>query len=397
MPNDITVVWNHSIDNISTHEWTQIHGTDIIKSKSFFKANEEAGFDDVKFLYLQVYKRRRAIAIIPCFKYNIDLLNITSSIHIKKWMLYIRKVFPSYFKFPTFVIGSYAATCEHFIECCPSLTTQETEIVADLIEKEIKKKSLEENAKIVIIKDVRQHSLNYVKSIMCDFRFFVSFPTTAIPILDVPYPNALRKKNRQRYKKIKNKFDDRFYWTIVHDFGGVQAAEFYLLYSAVLTKAKNKFEFLNKNFFELLNRLLDDKVFLLVAKEKNTHETRVMELVLENEEKIIPLYLGIKYKTDDTRILYLNTIFRTVKEAEIRKKDYVDLGQTSYYPKVLSGALVENIYYGFWAKGFFMKFLINHFFSKIFTTSQIPNHVYLAEYAKEAHAMLEKYHLIIEN
>ena len=74
MPNDITVVWNHSIDNISTHEWTQIHGTDIIKSKSFFKANEEAGFDDVKFLYLQVYKRRRAIAIIPCFKYNIDLL-----------------------------------------------------------------------------------------------------------------------------------------------------------------------------------------------------------------------------------------------------------------------------------------------------------------------------------
>ena len=34
-----------------------------------------------------------------------------------------------------------------------------------------------------------------------------------------------------------------------------------------------------------------------------------------------------------------------VEEAEIRHKDYVDLGQTSYYPKVLSGAFVEDIYY----------------------------------------------------
>lgn len=43
-----------------------------------------------------------------------------------------------------------------------------------------------------------------------------------------------------------------------------------------------------------------------------------------------------------------------VEEAEIRHKDYVDLGQTSYYPKVLSGAFVEDIYYGFWSNHYLL-------------------------------------------
>ena len=73
---------------------------------------------------------------------------------------------------------------------------------------------------------------------------------------------------------------------------------FYNLYKAVLNKAKNKFEFLNAKFFELLKELMGEHVFLLTAKDKTTHEIRVMELVFEDEEKLIPLYLGIKYKAD---------------------------------------------------------------------------------------------------
>lgn len=98
-----------------------------------------------------------------------------------------------------------------------------------------------------------------------------------------------------------------------------------------------------------------------------------MELVFEDEEKLIPLYLGIKYKADDTKVLYLNTIFRTVKEAERKNKAYVDLGQTSYYPKVMSGALVENIYYGFWAKGSLMRFLIKNVLGKYLYNLKFQN------------------------
>mgnify|MGYP000900201474 FL=1 len=122
-----------------------------------------------------------------------------------------------------------------------------------------------------------------------------------------------------------------------------------------------------------------------------------MELVLENEEKLIPLYLGIKYKEDDTKVLYLNTIFRTVREAECRGKAYVDLGQTSYYPKTMSGALVENIYYGFWSSKPIARWFINHFLKKIFTLPSIPEHVYLEKDADEAHRVLTDRGFVLRN
>ena len=75
------------------------------------------------------------------------------------------------------------------------------------------------------------------------------FTNLRIPILNMPYPQALRKKNRKRYKKFKKDFDDNFYWTTVNDFWGEKAIEFYNLYKAVLNRAKNKFEFLKCYFF----------------------------------------------------------------------------------------------------------------------------------------------------
>lgn len=114
-----------------------------------------------------------------------------------------------------------------------------------------------------------------------------------------------------------------------------------------------------------------------------------MELVLEEDDKLIPLYLGIKYKTDDTKILYLNAIFRTVKEAEAREKSFVDFGQTSYYPKVMSGAFIENIYYGFWANHFLLKWLINNVFHKIFLPPTVLESVYLESHKNEARQILE--------
>ena len=49
-----------------------------------------------------------------------------------------------------------------------------------------------------------------------------------------------------------------------------------------------------------------------------------MTLILEDAKSLIPLYMGIKYKTDDTRVLYITALGRMVEEAEIRHKDYVD-------------------------------------------------------------------------
>lgn len=399
MSSKFTFKWCRTIDDISPEDWVKIYGTDIIKSRGFMKANEEAEFEDVEFHYLQVFKGNRIIAIVPCFAYGMDLLNIASSGEAKTRIAWVRKLFPKFLKLRAFVTGSYAATCEHFIEYAPDLTEEEKKEVAEIIGGEIKKKSREVKSSFVFVKDVRERSINLVKDILTsDYKFFISFPTTAIPIInDVEYPASLRKKNRKRYRNFRERFEKEFYWETVTDFGGETVKDFTHLYKAVLDKAKNKFEFLNEKFFESVNDLLGDGAFLLVGKSKETDEIRVMVLILENEANLIPLYMGFKYKDDDSKVLYLNTIFNTVKEAERRGKSYVDFGQMSYYPKTMSGALVENIYYGFWSRKPVVQWLINHGLGKIFTPPAVPEHVYLEGYADKAHQTLTERGFVLLN
>lgn len=389
MPNRFSVRWCATIDDIAPEDWEQIYGTDIIKSRAFMKANEIAEFEDVEFHYLQVLKNNDIIAIVPCFCYGMDLINIASSGKARRWIGNFRKIYPSFLKLRAFVTGSYAATCEHFIECIHGLSINDKRDIAEIIGREIQRRCRKTKSAFVFVKDVRERDLQHVKDIFTsDYKFFISFPTTAIPILSKDYPIALRKKNRKRYRKFTTLFDQSFHWEIVNNYGGIQVKEFSKLYQAVLCKAKNKFEFLNEKFFEAINDLLGNSSFFLVARDNISDEVRVMVIILENENNLIPLYMGFKYKNDDTKILYLNTIFRIVKEAEARAKSYVDFGQTSYYPKTMSGALAENIYYGFWSHNPIVRWLINHGLKKMFAPPPIPKHVYLEEYAEIAHMVL---------
>lgn len=388
--NDISFKWGSSISEIPNSDWEKIFGKSIIKSQSFFQAIEFSEFTEVSYHYLQIHKHGTILSIVPCFCYELDFLNLTTSSTIRELIKAIRRVYSGFFKIKAFVTGTYAASCEHFIECVADISKEDKTLLAQMINQQLKSKSKETKAKFIFIKDIRERSIDHVRQVlMDDFHFFVSFPTTAIPIIpSCAYPQALKKKNRKRYNKYTKKFDTDFIWEIVTDFSDC-TSEFMELYQNVLNKAKNKFEFLNERFFKNINSGFSEKTFLLIAKSRDG-EIRLMELVLEDEDNLIPLYLGIKYKTDDTKVLYLSAIFKTVKEAEAKGKKLVDFGQTSYYPKVMSGALVENIYYGFWSDHYILKWLINNVFKKIFLPPAIQESVYLKAYENEAFQILEE-------
>lgn len=391
MSSNLTYRWSLSINEIPNCAWEKVFGNSIVKSRSFFQVMEDSNFAGVSYYYLQIYKCQDVLSIIPCFSYELDFLNLTTSSIIKELIKFVRKFSSNFFKVNAFVTGSYAASCEHFIEYASDILSEDKPRVIQLINQCLKNKSREIGTKFIFIKDIRERSINHVRHVLSsDFHFFVSFPTTAVPIfLDCTYPEALKKKNRKRYRNYTEIFNMHFEWETVTNFSGTYAHEFMMLYQNVLEKAKNKFEILNERFFCNINAEFPQNSFLLIAKS-HEGEIRLMELVLEEQNKLIPLYLGIKYKTDDTRILYLNAIFKTIKEAENRNKILVDFGQTSYYPKVMSGALVENIYYGFWSEHFFLKWLINNVFQKIFLPPEIPEPVYLETCKHKALRLLEK-------
>ena len=277
------------------------------------------------------------------------------------------------------------------------MSTGGRDVVSEFVRRQLKQKCKETKSRFIFIKDIRGRSIDSIREILGrDFHFFSSFPTTAIPILsNHKYPEAIKSKYRKRFQDSQKAFDKSFVWEISTDFAS-QISLFTELYDNVLNKAENKFEFLNAAFFENMNTLFASKSFLLVAKDKSG-EVRLMILILEDTKCLIPLYMGVKYKTDDTRVLYIAALGRMVEEAENRHKDYVDLGQTSYYPKVMSGAFAEDIYYGFWSDHYLLKWLIRNVFPRIFIPQHIPENVYLEPYKQDIYNVLEDKGFVLLN
>lgn len=397
LSNNYSIKWSTTISDIASSDWENIFGKSIIKSQRFFLSMEKSDFQQIRIYYLQIFKHGAVVAIVPCFSYEIDILNLTTSPMVKAVIKKIRKVYADFFKIRTFVTGTYASSCEHFIEYNTILSTEERYIVFDLIRRQLKNKCKETKSKFIFIKDIRGRSIDSIKKILGhDFYFFSSFPTNVIPVLSShKYPEMLKSKYRKRFQDSQKAFNKNFVWEISTDFAN-QILLFTELYNNVLNKAENKFEFLNATFFENLNMLFSSKSFLLIAKDK-LGEVRLMTLILEDVKSLIPLYMGVKYKTDDTRVLYITALGRMVEEAEIRHKDYVDLGQTSYYPKVMSGAFAEDIYYGFWSNHYLLKWLIKNIFPRIFIRQHIPGNVYLEPYKQKVYDALESKGFVLLN
>jgi hypothetical protein len=390
MLNNIRALWTNSVKEIGRKDWIEIFGNKRIHSYELFVATEDARFRDINYRYLSVYDGDRIMAIAACLNYKMDIADIVANKYFSKFVDGVRSViYPDFFKLKTFVVGSYMATCEHFVNVRKDMKPEEYEKVCSVIREQIRAKSIEDKHKLVFIKDVRKNQLDYVQGILgSDYHFFDTFPTTAIPVLkDADYPKALKKKHRKRYVKYKEMFDERLKWEIIQDFEDYTDI-YEELYLRVVSKAKNKFEVLNRDFFSNVNKAFPDKSFMLVSREADG-EIRSMEFIVEEEDRLLPLYIGINYKNDNTKIMYLNTIFRTVKEAEKRGKALVDFGQTSYYPKVMSGALVEKIYYGFFSTNKTLQYIIRNVFKSVFIPMEIPDNVYLAQYREDAVAALE--------
>lgn len=390
--NDISSRWLLSANDIPDSSWNSLFGGNVIKRKEFLLATEQAGFEEIQMEYLVIEKEETIVSIVPCFLYTIDLLNLVSAKGPSKTFRRLRKLFPNLLKVKSLMTGTYAASCEPFITMLKGLPDDENQKIRDLIDNELKVKHSKSGSKFIFVKDARENSIEEVKKILPDdFTYIISFPTSLIPILpEYPYPSALRTKSKQRIRNIERKFDERFEWEIVTDFSTL-SKEWVERYSNVLRKAANKFEFLNEPFFQSINRLYGDSSFMLIARDRITKEIRLMTLILEDETRLVPLYLGISYQDDDTRVLYLSNIFRIVREAEKRGREIIEFGQTSYYPKVLSGAMVENVYYGFWSDRPFYKFLIKKVFCKIFAPPGIPGNAYRPAIYQRAIAALTNY------
>ncbi len=375
--------WCNSISEISPNDWDSIFENQVLKSYSFFKSTEEAKPPGASFLYLKISRKKEILAILPCFTYKLSL-DVLAPDFVKRITKKIKTVFPDFLQVRILGVGSLTSTCSQHIGISKNISEGEYCILKKIISEQIRLRSKALKHKIVFIKEVPYGELDFVKMFFTnDFYFYNSLPCCHVPVYKelTPYPSALRRKERQRIKTLRGKFDNIFSWEVISDFKKIEN-EFEKLYLETLDRSKNKFEILNKDYFCILKKQFGEKTFFLAAKN-DKEEYQSIGIVLEDESALIPLYLGINHINDISicKLLHSNSLLRVIEEAIIREKSDVILGQTSYYPKVLSGAFVEQLYLGFYSYHKVVRFLIKHIFGKLFTSTPVMDNVYKKEFS----------------
>lgn len=368
--------WENDIDRISSLQWNKLFNFEALKSHAFFSSLHHSLFPNVKFTYFVIKEGMDMVAIVPCFTCLMDI-DVLANKYIKKPVSYIRNFYKNFMRVSVFGVGSYAATCEQHVGVQKGLSADKLATIHTIINGEVKKKSVELGCEIVIIKEIPQHELSLISSIFdADFYFYDSLPNSYVPVSSkYPYPAGLKRNERKRYKKAKAEFDKRYKWDLITDFGDYDK-EIEKLYLNVLEKSSNQFERMNANFFSNINKFLNEDTFVLAARDKD-EKINVFEIVIVDTNKLVPIYIGIDYSGNtDVKTLYFNTIFRVIEEAQKMDKKFVVLGQTSYYPKVLSGALVERLYAGFYSHNCFIRLLIKYLFKYLFKPTKVIDNIY---------------------
>lgn len=377
-------IWHDTIDSIPENVWNNIFSNNILKSYKFFKVMEQSNIPSCIYSYLCIYRNERIISIVPCFTYRLDLLILTPGI-FKKIGGFLRKFYPKFLQTKILGLGSVASTCEQHIGIASNLDSSDIKYVKEIITEQVERRSREFKCKLVFVKEVPESQLELTKKLFSnDFYFYYSLPQCVIPIISsiTPYPVGLKRKQNQRFVKLTKRFNEIYYWERVDDFTDYVDV-FNKLYFETLMRSSNIFEVLNKDFFLNLNKTFNNQAFMLIAKSL-AGEIEAIGLVLEEEDSLIPLYLGLNYgnTTENMKLLHANSIFKVIQEAEKSNKKFIKIGQTSYYPKVLSGALVENMYLGFYSYNRLLNFVIKTFFTKLFPKTLVIDNIYKSEVKK---------------
>ncbi|MDM1380695.1 hypothetical protein [Myroides marinus] len=395
--------WYNSILDIGLNkeEWNNIYCNEsIFKQYDFMFGIENSILKDVTIKYLVILSNNRIIGILPCFNYKLEL-DVVANKFVKKSSSFIRKFFPNFFKLNIFCIGSPVATCVNHIAFIKDFELlKDDKSLGNLVFDELKVKYQETKSSLLMVKEIPLNELQLFKDFFKDtFHIFESLPNSFIPIFneDLLYPNILVKKYRNRIKRSYNIVEKLPYkWKIITDFSTL-VDEVYVLYLNVYNNSSTKFEKLTKDFFKQMN-LLGDKSYLLTCYDDN--KLICAELIIEDDDAIIPMYLGLDYTFTRNKEIYNNVIFRTIKIAEQKNKKWIIFGQTSYLAKAYSGALFEKLYFAFYSNNLFVNFLLKYIFKYLFPSfnkpdvSSIQSNVVNSDIFKER---LEKSGITFEN
>jgi len=332
-----------SINEIEEHLWDAVVSKDsILKTHRFLNAVEHSGINDCRFRYFIFLENDIIVANASLFSMTF-CLDIIAPTYIKKTCDRLRRFFPNFFKVKLLGCGNPVATCTNGISV---LEARHYEKVIKALSGEMYAIARQEDSHCILFKEFN----NYEARIFDLFlkKEFIRVPSLPTSFIDVywksfdEYVGSMRKRYRALLRKdLVKVHDQRITVEVLNDFGDY-ANDLWALYMNVYVKAEVKFEQLTPDFFKNINKYMPNECKVLLIKLHD--QILSFELVIEDTSTLRPLYLGLNYEMNEMYSLYFNNIYQIIKYGIERNKSSIELGQTSYYPKLKAGARVEPLY-----------------------------------------------------
>ncbi len=373
-----------TIQDVSQSEWDSINAADdVFHTHAFLKDVEEAKVENSDFWYLMLYCDGKivATAVLSAFVINLDLF-----VGAGAFIRLVRIVWPGFLKIKLLMCGVPAsfgqkniliAKPEHTMACL-DLVSRTMEEIAEKAKikyqayKEFKEKEVASFEHLLHKGYFRAFSLPYAKMEIK----WKDFST---------YLNALRHGYRRQILSSLNKLGLDANFALNRDMEGmdlnvpkliVTDSEvctpelFYSSYLEVMKRASSKLETLNLDFFRNYFKSHAHKLIFIVLQD----ESRMYgAAVLVPHQKELTFSLIGKYSDKDEYDTYFNLIAAIVKYAIENDHTRINMGQTSYYPKLRAGATTENEYIYFKSKNVWIHGLLKIGNKVVFPETKLKN------------------------
>lgn len=356
-PAEIKTRVYRSIVEVDPRLWDSLcepHG--LACTHRFLKALEESGVENAQYWYLLMYRDEVPIgaAVLSSFIVSLDLLNPG----LQGIARFVRRLIPRFLKVKVLFCGLPISIGKHTV-CSNNDHTYAA--VIERVADEMDKIARQCGTGLLCAKEFAASDMQHIER----FRTCGYFRASSIPRVSLmvewpdyrSYLSSLRAGYRRQTLANLRKLnlESACIGHVRDASAGSNLPRFTLLpptpelailfsalYQSVMQRAEQKLEVLNEDYFKRMFVELSGDLELIALK----HGDRIIAaaLVAEVRGTLHFLFAGLDYSCRDEFDAYFNLLHAIVALAIERKCSRIDMGQTSYRPKLRIGCEPEEMY-----------------------------------------------------
>lgn len=333
----------YSITEIEESKWDSIVSKNrIICSYRFLLAVEKSNINDCNFFYPVVYENNQILAHACTYSITTDLDTLTKGI-TKKIIRFIRFFWKNFLKIKFLECGTPIAIGNTISFLEDTNKRMVLNLLVDCIERIAELKKI----KFILFRDFYENDINLFNNLINKrYKKIYNLPNTILNLHWMSFNEYLDNlRSHYRYKINKNlKIAEQKGITVevCDEFSNLAEQLQSLWYNVYINAKEYKREILTKEFFENMDMYLGKKSKVILI--KNDFQIVGFALLLSDEDTLRFMFSGIDYNFNKEYSIYFLSLYYIIIQAIDEGKKEIELGLTTYIPKINIGAEVINLY-----------------------------------------------------